>query len=73
MTQREEAMKDLKFVQLITGTMTHAASNVMQSGGSWTVLFALADDGTVWMWSGVADGGWQQCGPQPQKAAAARG
>lgn len=58
-----ELRRPLRFVQMITGTMwVNPAVPTVQTSGMWIVLYALADDGTVWWWSG---GGWTQCGPQP--------
>jgi hypothetical protein len=56
----------VRFVQMVTGTMATAPSSTTVFHGSWTVLYALADDGTIWWWSGS---GWTQCGPQPEKSA----
>jgi hypothetical protein len=58
----------VKFVQLVTGTMatTGGATALYAAGSTWTVVYALADDGTVWWWGGQS---WVQCGPQPEKPA----
>jgi hypothetical protein len=60
-------MKKVKFVQLLTGSMVGtAAFAAVNQYSSWTILYALADDGTVWMWTGTGGVGWAQCGPNPE-------
>jgi hypothetical protein len=57
----------MKFIQLVTATQSGVgAYGVPALGGQsfWTALYALADDGTVWMWTGS---GWALLGPHPSK------
>jgi len=63
--------KRVRFVQIVMGQMMGqpgATSIAGQWLQSWPVMYALADDGTVWMWSGNGGVGWMQCGPNPESA-----